>query len=94
MGRCGVSEDGDEGVTSGEGRQGSAVVVVKDGHEVFMELPELLGEGGVRVSEDGDEGVTSGEGRQGSEGGSGECSRKFTLNRTRVSDKPTRPSFR
>ena len=48
MGRCGVSEDGDEGVTSGEGRQGSAVVVVKDGHEVFMELPELLGEGGVR----------------------------------------------
>ena len=57
MGRCGVSEDGDEGVTSGEGRQGSAVVVVKDGHEVFMELPELLGEGGVRVSEDGDEGA-------------------------------------
>jgi len=48
LGRCGVSEDGDEGVTSGEGRQGSAVVVVKDGHEVFMELPELLGEGGVR----------------------------------------------
>ena len=24
------------------------------------------------------------------EGGSGECGRKFTLNRTRVSDKPTR----